>query len=185
MRNGQNPELARSTPEARDSATSLDVSIKSSPEQQPTSPETTIDLEHHDLGASSFAFQVERSTEKSDTARRIQTFPKLEQEQVRELKSPTLSNSATHSTKATQASTSAARKAGLSPKSSRKGMNLLDRYISFLAKLLKALEKFIMRRFTRGQAEQQHTQEAKTEVETTEREQPKKKKPPVREGPGI
>lgn len=184
MRNGQNPELAKAAEQANDAATSLEGLSLRKPIEKAAAPETAPAVEEHidhDFSASSFSFQVERSADRHEVPKQIQTFPRLEQERPREAR--TLSNNTLKQTKTSATQT----RTGIASKSGRRGrgMSLLDRYVSFLAKLIKALEKFLMRRFNRGQAQKQHTQEAVEETESPAPDLTKKKKLPIRHGPGI
>ena len=181
MRNGQSPELAKGAIEASEAAPSLDVSIKKPLEKGSPSTEVAAPAEDHDFSSSSFAFEVERSADKGESARRIQTFAKPEQEQLRE--SRPLTNSTAKSARTSSTPTRATLGTKLGRRAS--GASLLDRYISFLAKMLKAIEKFILRKFNRGPVQTQHTQEAAENLESLQPDRPKKKKLPIGNGPGI
>lgn len=191
MRNGQNPELAKAAEPDQDLSALDDLTLKN-PNERKTAVEHSAAVEEHaehDFSSSSFSFEMERSsTDRQEPTKRIQTFPKLEQERPRETRQ--LSTAAATATspataKQAKATSTAQQKTLLTPKGGKRGQSLLDRYISFLAKLIKAFEKFLMRKFNRGEAQKQHTQEAAEEIEAPVQEVSKKKKLPIRHGPGI
>lgn len=138
-----------------------------------------------DFGSTSFSFKVERSTAPDAIASsRLTSFPKLDTERSRETLPSRAASKRSAKTSAPNTS-----KATVAKARARGGMRtLLDKYISFLAGILKAIERFLLRRFTGNNPAQQkaHSQTNEKE-ETTEQNQQnsKAKSQRIIRGPGI
>jgi hypothetical protein len=183
MRNSSNPELAKEPAQrAETDATFADLSVErpAKTEKPSNSPSSTAE-KHEELSSTSFSFQVERTVEPPAATTRVKTFSKLDPERGRTSREA-LFSARTDLGRSTAAATKG--KYNLRAGGRRAGQtSLLDRYVSFVAKILKAIEKFLLRKFNLTGKQQQRGQDARTPEEEVRSEKPKKKV--GISGPGI
>lgn len=196
MRNGNGPDLDSKAVAAEEHAPGLDqLSIDRAPAPAPLSKDVGVSPAQ-DLDSTSFSFSVERAaTAETVRATRVKTFPKLEPEAQRELDSNPLVQRQSREKDLGKSSSNSSKSARTARLKIRGGMKtLLDKYISFLAAILKKFERFLLRRFNRQAPEARNSnssqvsrepQDSTTLTQSENERQARIRRQPSLRGPGI
>lgn len=186
MRNGPTRDIPSTAQPEVEAANPLEnISLQ----REPKKSDVTIDLDRkpepqEDFSNTSFSFAVERKqTKEAPSLERAKNTPRVEQVRSRD----PLATRQNAARKEKVKPTAAQRTQPASRwKFKLKGLSLLDRFVSFVAKILKAIEKFLIRPFTKNTIPTPtSTQNEKPEGESLNTQpQRARRRPPVT-GPGI